>query len=157
MQQTGSENEPYTESLDLGRLVLDDEIASNGETWFLARVFRLAQRAGVRGVVSFSDPVPRARADGTSLTPGHVGTIYQAGGAVYTGRGTRRSLVMLPDGCVLSARATQISCGAGIERHSIHAGNAQTGQGHGRPRHWGTRRTTSGPARTPVTDRALRG
>jgi SAM-dependent methyltransferase len=61
------------------------------------------------------------------------------------------------DGLLFDAEPAAISCGAGIERHSIHAGNAQTGQGHGRPRHWGTRRTTSGPARTPVTDRALRG
>ena len=127
------------------------------ESWFVAQVFRQAALVGVRGIVSFSDPMPRAAADGTTVTPGHVGTIYQALNAVYTGRGTERSLIVLPGGSIFSARAAQISCGAGIERHSIHAGNAQTGQGHGRLRHWGTRRTTSGPARTPVTDRALRG
>ena len=107
MQRAGSEKVPYRESLDLGRLVLEDEVPSNGETWFLARVFRLAHAAGIRGVVSFSDPMPRARADGTFLTPSHVGITYQAGGAVFTGRGTKRSLVLLPDGCVLSARAMQ--------------------------------------------------
>jgi hypothetical protein len=98
---------PYTESLDLGRLVLDDEVPSNAETWLLARMFKLARAAGIRGVVSYSDPVPRACADGTLLTPGHVGTTYQAENAVYTGRGTKRSIVLLPDGSVLSARAMQ--------------------------------------------------
>src|SRR5215813_7004166 len=51
--------EPYSESLELGRFVLDDEVAYNGESMFLAEVLRLAGADGVRGVVSFSDPVPR--------------------------------------------------------------------------------------------------
>ena len=39
--------------------------------------------------------------------PGHVGVIYQASNAVYTGRGTPRTLILLPDGQVFSARAAQ--------------------------------------------------
>jgi hypothetical protein len=70
-------------------------------------VFRLAALVGVRGVVSFSDPLPRAAADGTTIMPGHVGIIYQALNAVYTGRGTERSLIVLPGGSVFSARAAQ--------------------------------------------------
>jgi len=84
MQQTGSEKQPYAESLELGRLVLGDEVPANGESWFVGQVFRQAALAGVRGVVSFSDPMPRAAADGTTITPGpYVGTIYQALNAVY--------------------------------------------------------------------------
>ena len=29
------------------------------ESWFLAKVFRMAARCGMRGIVSFSDPVAR--------------------------------------------------------------------------------------------------
>jgi hypothetical protein len=47
--------------------------------------------------VVFSDPVERRRADGTVIMPGHVGVIYQASNAVYTGRGTARTLALLPD------------------------------------------------------------
>lgn len=45
--------------------------------------------------------------------PGHVGVVYQALGAVYTGRGTARTLWLLPDGTSVIARSASISCGAG--------------------------------------------
>src|SRR5262245_20604510 len=49
---------PYSESLELGRLVLADRVPANAESWALGRVFELAAREGVRGIVSFSDPLP---------------------------------------------------------------------------------------------------
>lgn len=99
--------EPYAESLELGRLVLSDRVPANAESWFLARVFDLAARDGLRGVVSFSDPVARRNAMGARVFVGHVGTIYQASNATYTGRGTARTLYVLPDGTVLNDRALQ--------------------------------------------------
>lgn len=101
------ELEPYAESAELGRFVLLDEVPANAETWFLAEAFRQAARAGTRGVVSFSDPLPRRSLDGDVVLAGHIGTIYQASNALYTGRGTPRSLHMLPNGQVLNARALQ--------------------------------------------------
>ena len=95
---------PYREALELGRFVLRDEVPANAESWFLARAFRLAWDAGVRGVVAFSDPMPRRTPAGL-LFPGHVGTIYQASNARYCGRATARTLTLLPDGTVLNARA----------------------------------------------------
>lgn len=99
--------EPYEQALELGRFVLADQVAANGESWFLARCSRLAAADGLRGLVMFSDPVPRTRADGLVVMPGHVGTIYQASNAVYTGRATCRSLTLLPDGTMFSDRAAQ--------------------------------------------------
>lgn len=104
--------EPYEQSLELGRFVLLDQVPANGESWFLGQAFRLAAGDGVRGVVSFSDPLPRwAQPDGEDeprlVMPGHVGTIYQASNATYTGRGTARTLTLLRDGTVFSARAAQ--------------------------------------------------
>jgi len=58
-------------------------------------------------VVSFADPVPRRTVEGRVFAPGHVGTIYQASGATYTGRATARTLTLLPDGTVLNGRAAQ--------------------------------------------------
>ncbi len=95
---------PFTESLELGRFVLLDNVPANGESWFLARAFELAARAGIRGVVSFSDPLPRWNA-GQLVFPGHIGTIYQASNAVYAGRGTARTLHVLPNGRLLNARS----------------------------------------------------
>lgn len=96
---------PYSESLELGRFVLLDQVPANAESWFLARAFELAATAGIRGVVSFSDPVQRTTTDGSIVMPGHIGTIYQATNARYLGRSTPRTLLMLPDGTTLSARA----------------------------------------------------
>lgn len=96
--------DPYRQSLELSRLVLLDEVPANAESWFATQVFKHAAEAGVRGVVMFSDPMPR-RSGGEVLMPGHVGIIYQACNARYVGRGTPRTLTVLPDHTVLTARA----------------------------------------------------
>lgn len=95
------------EALELSRLVLDDAVPGNGESLFLTQVFAQAAQHGLRGVVSFSDPVPRQRSDGTLVMPGHVGICYQACNAFYLQRGTARNLIVLGDGTVLTARAAQ--------------------------------------------------
>lgn len=93
------------QAAELGRFVLLDEVPYNAETWFLARAFARARAAGLRGIVSFSDPVARTNRRGQLVFPGHVGTIYQAHNARFLGRGTARSLKLLPDATVFSARA----------------------------------------------------
>lgn len=90
---------------ELSRFVLLDEVPGNGETWFLGHCFRLLRGNGQRGVVSFSDPMPRTRRDGERVFPGHVGRIYQAHNAIYVGRGRARTLRILDDGTVFSDRA----------------------------------------------------
>ncbi|MFG2845925.1 hypothetical protein ACGF12_22565 [Kitasatospora sp. NPDC048296] len=99
---------PYRESVELSRLVLLDEVPSNGESWLCAAGFALAARRGVRGVVAYSDPHPRTRVTplGTEVvTPGHVGHVYAAQDFAYLGRSRPRRLVVLPDGTVLADRA----------------------------------------------------
>lgn len=98
--------QPYAESLELARFVLLDHVPANAESWFLAQTFREIADQGVRGVVAFSDPVPRHAHDGTVVMPGHVGTIYQASNGLYAAeRSTPRTIWLGPDGRVLSARA----------------------------------------------------
>jgi len=100
--------EPYRESADLGRLVLADAVPANGESWLLAQVFRQAYLTGLRGIVSFADPVPRRTLTGELILPGHIGACYQAlANSLYTGRGTPRTLLLMPDGTVLNDRAVQ--------------------------------------------------
>jgi len=98
---------PYQESLELGRLVLADRVPANAESWMLARVFELAAAEGIRGIVSFSDPLPRRKATGELVMPGHVGIIYQGSNAAYLGRGRARWLTMLPDATVLNDRSIE--------------------------------------------------
>ncbi len=95
------------ESTELGRFVLLDQVPGNGETWFLARCFEQLRAEGLVGVLSFSDPTARVSADGRQVFGGHIGTIYQAHNARYFGRATARTLRLLPDGRVFSARAAQ--------------------------------------------------
>lgn len=96
--------EAYQESLELGRFVLLDRVPANGESWFLGQLFHEAARDGVRGLVSFSDPVARTTADGATIFPGHLGVIYQATNAHYLGRSRPRTLTLRADGTVLNER-----------------------------------------------------
>lgn len=95
------------ESAELGRLVLLDEVGANAESYFVARCFEQLRDRGFRGIRSDSDPISRSTIDGRVVTPGHVGTVYQALNARYLGLGTARTLYLLPDGTALSARAMQ--------------------------------------------------
>lgn len=106
------------EGVELGRLVLLDEVPANGESFFVARCFAELRKKtvvdrdgnelrGILGVVSFSDPMPRRTIDGGIVLPGHVGCIYQALNAVYKGRGDSRRLHLLPDGRVFNHRSEQ--------------------------------------------------
>ncbi|MFF9786305.1 Mom family adenine methylcarbamoylation protein [Streptomyces nigrescens] len=99
--------EPYVASLECSRFVLTDECPANSESWFLARCFEALLTRGVRGVVSFADPVPRRDAAGRVTALGHVGTIYAASNALYMGRATPRTIKVLPDGTILNERAAQ--------------------------------------------------
>ncbi|BCY11004.1 hypothetical protein [Actinoplanes sp. L3-i22] len=88
---------------ELSRVVLLDEVPANAESWFVRRVFRDAATQGLRGIVAFSDPMPRPQIG----MPGHVGHFYRALGLDYCGRATRRTLSFLPDGTVFSDRSAQ--------------------------------------------------
>lgn len=96
----------YRASVELARFVLLDEVPANAETWTLARTFRQLLDRGVRGVVSFADPMPRPTSTGV-IMPGHRGVIYMASNAIYTGRGTPRTLILLPDKTILNGRTAQ--------------------------------------------------
>lgn len=97
-----------SDSVELGRLILLDWVGFNAESWFVRRTLGLLKQEGIRGVVSHSDPMPRVRTtDGQMVMPGHVGTVYQALGARYLGMATGRTIHLLPDATVFSARAAQ--------------------------------------------------
>ena len=94
------------QGVELGRFVLLDDVEANGETWMLARAFRLLrqEKPGVRAVVSYSDPVPRTDEAGVEVKPGHLGIIYRAFNGRFVGRSSPRTLVLAPDGRVVSGR-----------------------------------------------------
>jgi len=108
---------PYRESLELGRFVLLNRVPANAESWFLAALFEQAADEGVRGIVSFSDPVARTNARGERLFAGHVGTIYQATNATYLGRSRPRILRLKADGSVFNDR-TAAKAGTGQRGHA---------------------------------------
>lgn len=98
---------PYHESLELGRLVLDEDVAANGESHFVSEAFRLAAVNGVRGIVSCSDPVRRRDKDAAVVMPGHVGIVYQSLNALLIGTTVDRTHWLMPDGTVFSPVAMQ--------------------------------------------------
>jgi hypothetical protein len=61
---------------ELHRLVLLDEVPKNSESWFISRTLKLFKKDKPKynAVLSFAD-----------ATQGHIGTIYQATNAIYTG------------------------------------------------------------------------
>ncbi|MEU8249100.1 hypothetical protein [Nonomuraea sp. NPDC048916] len=97
-----------------------DDVRSNGESWALAEVFRLAAQAGLRGVLAYSDPVARIAADGRVILPGHDGIAYRPAGARYLGRTKPRPLRLLPDGTALPERSLQkVRAGEPSSDHTI--------------------------------------
>lgn len=93
--------------IELGRLVLLDEIEGNAETWFLAGAFKLlgTHLPEVQAIVSFSDPMQRVSDDGHLVTPGHVGSCLQSFNGRHVGRSKARTLVLDRGGRVVSDRA----------------------------------------------------
>lgn len=93
--------------VELGRLVLLDDVPANAESWFTARAFRLLRAAlpEVSGVVSYSDPMERRTETGEIVKPGHIGVVYQALNASYCGRSKARTLMVSRDGRVVSPRS----------------------------------------------------
>lgn len=93
------------DGVELGRLVLLDDVAYNGESWFLARAFKaLVAEKGIRAVLSCADPVPR-RVKGAKVLPGHVGIIYQALNGRYAGRTSRKTLHIGRGGRIFDRRS----------------------------------------------------
>lgn len=92
--------------VELGRFVLLDEVEGNGETWFLGQAFQAlrAELPQVRAVLSYSDPVRRRSGSGHLITPGHVGTIYQAFNGIHVGRSKPRALLLNQEGRVIPER-----------------------------------------------------
>lgn len=95
---------PRTAAAELGRLVLLDRVLANAESWLVARVFEALRREGLSALVSFSDPVARTNLGGEVVFPGHIGGVYQATNAIYTGRSAPNTLRLLPDGAVFNKR-----------------------------------------------------
>lgn len=92
---------------EIGRLVLLDDVASNAESWFVARAFRLLrdELAGVHGILSYSDQVERVNAAGEVVKRGHIGTVYQALNAAYLGLARGGTMILARDGRIVSRRA----------------------------------------------------
>lgn len=111
-----------SEGVELGRLVLLDELAANAESWFIARAQRLlrAELKDVRGVVAYCDPVERVDADGRQTKRGHTGLIYRATNALYRGRSSPRTLWLAPSGmCLADRMLSKIRRGETGERYAL--------------------------------------
>lgn len=94
------------QGVELGRLVLSDDLAANAESWALARMRRLLARAlpDVHGIVAYCDPIERRGESGELIKRGHVGTIYKASNAAFQGRSASRTIWMAPNGTTFADR-----------------------------------------------------
>lgn len=91
---------------ELGRMVLLDEVPGNGESWFLARAFKLTKKAlAIDGIVSFCDPVQRFDREGREVKRSHTGVVYRSHNAKLAGRTLPRTLLLMPNGLCASDRA----------------------------------------------------
>ena len=97
----------HTHAVDLGRLVLLDEVGCNGESFLVSRALRLLRqhKPEVVSVISYADPVKRRVLGSGVVHGGHIGRIYQVMDALYLGRATPRTLDIMPNGLVFSPRA----------------------------------------------------
>jgi hypothetical protein len=144
---------PAAHAVDLGRLVLLDDVPYCAETWFLARA-SAALRATlpeVRAVLSYSDPMPRVTEAGAVVMPGHWGACYQAKGARFVGRTAPRWMHLDRYGRVLADRSLSKILndergGDGAERKLVALG-APIRAAHEDRRAWLARALAEGPFR----------
>ena len=144
----------HLSAVDLGRLVLLDDVAGNGESWFVSRAFRLLRREkpDILSVIAYSDPVRRIASDGSVVMPGHCGMVYQALSAQLRGRSSSRSDSIMPNGRIVSPRAlSKIRSGdtgsAYAERQLVDAGAPPRLWGED-PQEWVSRLKRSGHLNT---------
>jgi hypothetical protein len=91
--------------LTLSRLWLSDELPKNSESRFIAVVLSsLKRHSGVKFAVSYADPAQ-----------GHLGTIYQATGWIYTGLSQATPLYDIGDGRARHSRSLSHAYGT----HSV--------------------------------------
>lgn len=108
--KVGPANTGYADaarSIELGRLVLLDNVEANGESWFMSRAFELLikEKPEIESVFSYSDPIRRTDANGRIILRGHVGEVYQALNAICRGRSSPRTQLVMPNGRIASQRA----------------------------------------------------
>ena len=139
--------------VELGRLVLLDDVPGNGESWFVSRAFKALRGAHpeVTAVLSYSDPVPRLTAAGGIVMPGHVGTVYQALNATYHGRGSARWIWVDTLGRTVSGRSlSKIRLGengaSGAAERLVQLGAPRMRPGE-KPDAWVARALAEGPFR----------
>ena len=97
----------HRDGLTLTRVWLSDTLPQNSESKVIGIVLRALKRnTDLRFIVSYADP---AR--------GHVGTIYQAGGWLYTGLSQGSSLCDLGDGKLRHTRTIGFIYGTHSARH----------------------------------------
>jgi hypothetical protein len=97
------------EGLDLGRFALLDEVAFNGESWFLSRALDVFKgehlREGLRSVISYADPMVRVNTIIDEVVKrAHLGNIYQALSALYAGRSGKSWIWITPTAYVINRR-----------------------------------------------------
>lgn len=93
-----------SDAVELGRLVIRDEIKFNAESFLIGYCNRALSKEGFVGCVSFADDVPRYSASGEKTFAGHLGICYAATNSAYLSRSSPGRLHLLPDGTVFSNR-----------------------------------------------------
>lgn len=94
-----------SEAATLTRLWLSDDLPSNSESRVIGVVLRaLRKHTSLKFLVAYADPVQ-----------GHVGTVYQATGWIYTGESQPTPLIDIGDGVLRHGRSLAYSFGT----HSI--------------------------------------
>jgi len=134
---------PAQEGVELSRLVLRDDVAYNGESWFVTRAFAAlrAHKTDVRAVISYADPLERRDPiTGDLQKRAHYGVVYQALSAFFGGRATARHLLVAPDGTIISERAlSKIRTGergCDYATRQLVAAGAPARAPHEDPREW---------------------
>ena len=100
----------------LTRFWMDDAMPANCESRVLGIVLRsLRRHTGLKFILSYADP-----------SQGHIGTIYQAAGWIYTGLSSAASLYDIGDGVARHSRSLGHAYGSHSVRHFADHGIAVT-------------------------------
>jgi len=93
-------------TVELNRLAIIPGQGTGGASWLISKSLAILarERPDITDVLSYCDPAPRFSAIGVEVKRAHTGAIYKAANAREVGRAHPRTILLCPNGTMVTTR-----------------------------------------------------